>query len=51
MSASPSIHAQFESLFLEVIEDARMLYDREDFFRDALSKFKARLERLGARRE
>jgi hypothetical protein len=37
-------------LFLDMIDDARMLYDREDFLRGALARFKARLDRLGARR-
>ncbi len=37
-------------LFLDMIEDARLLYDRENFLRDALAAFQARLRRLGARR-
>jgi len=37
-------------LFLDMIEDARILSDREGFLREALTLFKARLDRLGARR-
>ena len=37
-------------LFLDMIDDARLLYDRENFLRDALAAFQARLRRLGARR-
>jgi hypothetical protein len=37
-------------LFLDMTEDARLLYDRDNFLREALADFKARLERLGARR-
>jgi len=48
---TPSEALQGSLLFLDMIEDARLLYDRGDFLREALSKFKARLERLGARRE
>jgi predicted nucleotidyltransferase len=41
---------QGSPLFLDMIEDARLLYDRADFLRGALTRFKARLDRLGARR-
>lgn len=37
-------------LFLDMTEDARMLFDRDGFLADALERFKARLDRLGARR-
>ncbi len=37
-------------LFLDMTEDARILYDRNDFFQSALTRFKAKLDRLGARR-
>jgi len=37
-------------LFLDMIDDARFLYDRDGFMQHALAKFKARLEQLGARR-
>ena len=37
-------------LYLDLVEDARLLYDREHFLRDFLGRVKERLERLGARR-
>lgn len=37
-------------LFLDMIDDARLLYDRDGFLQGALNRFKARLDRLGARR-
>jgi predicted nucleotidyltransferase len=37
-------------LFLDMTEDARILYDRDGFLQRALADLKARLERLGARR-
>jgi uncharacterized protein len=37
-------------LFLDMIEDARLLFDRDGFFRAALDAFQARLAKLGARR-
>ncbi len=37
-------------LFLDMIEDARLLYDREGFFARFLERFRKRLEKLGARR-
>jgi predicted nucleotidyltransferase len=37
-------------LFLDMIEDARVLYDRGGFLQETLARFKARLDRLGARR-
>ncbi len=37
-------------LFLDMIEVARILHDRDGFLRQALDELKARLERLGARR-
>ena len=37
-------------LFLDMIDDLRMLYDRDGFFRTYLDGFAARLRRLGARR-
>ena len=33
-----------------MIDDARILFDREDFLQDALTAQKQRLDRLGARR-
>ena len=37
-------------LFLDMIDDGKILCDRDGFMRHALSMFKARLDRLGARR-
>ncbi len=37
-------------LFLDMIEDARILYDRDNFFLRKLDELRRRLEQLGARR-
>jgi len=37
-------------LFLDMVEDARLLYDRDGFLAGYLSRLKARLKDLGARR-
>lgn len=37
-------------LFLDMVEDARILYDRDGFFAGVLARLKTRLARLGARR-
>ena len=37
-------------LLLDMIEDAKLLHDRQGFLKSALERFKARLDRLGARR-
>lgn len=37
-------------LFLDMIEDTQILYDRENFLGQTLTEFKARLAQLGARR-
>jgi predicted nucleotidyltransferase len=47
---TPDEARQGSLLFLDLTEDARFLYDRDDFFRQVLADFKARLDRLGARR-
>ena len=47
---TPAEVRQGSPLFLDMIEDARMLHDRDDFLRRTLAEFKARLDRLGARR-
>ena len=47
---TPAEIAQGSPLLLDMVEDARILYDREDFLRQALADFEARLQRLGARR-
>lgn len=41
---------QGSPLLLDLVEDARILYDREDFLSSALARLRARLEQLGARR-
>lgn len=38
-------------LFLDMVEDARILYDREGFFRNRLERLRARLRELGAVRK
>lgn len=47
---TPEEVRQGSLLFLDMIDDARFLHDSGDFFRGALAEFKARLDRLGARR-
>ncbi len=37
-------------LFLDMVEDARLLYDRDGFFGGRLGKLRERLAKLGARR-
>lgn len=37
-------------LFLDMLEDARILHDRDGFLHDAFQEFSDRLSRLGARR-
>ncbi|MBI4529211.1 MAG: nucleotidyltransferase domain-containing protein [Deltaproteobacteria bacterium] len=37
-------------IFLDMLEDARLLYDRDDFFRHFLDRLRSRLRKLGARR-
>jgi hypothetical protein len=37
-------------LYLDLVEDARLLYDRDGFFRSVLARLKASLERLGSER-
>lgn len=47
---TPAELSQGSPLLLDMVEDARLLQDREDFLRNALAALQARLERLGARR-
>ncbi len=47
---TPAEIEQGSPLLLDMIEDARVLYDRDGFLRQALANFEARLQRLGARR-
>jgi predicted nucleotidyltransferase len=47
---TPAEARQGSPLFLDMIEDARVLYDRDNFLQKTLAQFKARLDHLGARR-
>jgi len=47
---TPEEIANGSPLFLDMVEDVRMLFDRDDFFRSALKDLKERLQKLGARR-
>ncbi len=47
---TPEEAAAGSLLFLDMIDDLRLLYDREGFFRSHLDGFAARLRCLGARR-
>jgi hypothetical protein len=47
---TPSEVGQGSPLFLDMLEDARILVDREDFLAKAFEGLRARLEQLGARR-
>jgi len=47
---TPEEIANGSPLFLDMVEDVRMLFDRDDFFKKTLKKLKERLQRLGARR-
>lgn len=47
---TPEEAALGSPLFLDMIDDARLLFDRDDFFRGLLTEMKARLDRQGARR-
>lgn len=47
---TPREVGQGSPLFLDMVEDARILYDRDAFLASALRALRARLNRLGARR-
>jgi predicted nucleotidyltransferase len=47
---TPAELSQGSPLLLDMVEDARLLHDREDFLRSALAALRGSLERLGARR-
>lgn len=47
---TPAELSQGSPLLLDMVQDARLLQDREDCLRNALAALQARLERLGARR-
>lgn len=43
--------SKIRPIYLDMVEDAIILYDREGFFGDVLERLKRRLKELGARRE
>ena len=47
---SPEEADRRSPLFLDMVEDARILFDREDFFSEILERLKKRLKQLGAKR-
>lgn len=47
---TPDEVAAGSPLFLDMIDDARIVYDRGDFLKQAFSDFSGRLARLGAKR-
>ena len=47
---TPEEIANGSPLFLDMVEDVRMLFDRDDFFKSVLKDLKERLQKLGARR-
>jgi hypothetical protein len=47
---TPAELSQGSPLLLDMVEDARLLHDRDDFLRSVLAALRERLERLGARR-
>ena len=47
---TPEEIANGSPLLLDMVEDARILFDSEDFFAGTLKNLKARLQQLGARR-
>jgi hypothetical protein len=47
---TPAEVAQGSPLFLDMVDDARLLTDRDGFMQQALERLRARLEALGARR-
>jgi len=42
--------ARFVPLYLDLVEDAQLLYDRDGFFQSVLARLRASLRRLGAER-
>jgi len=47
---TPEEIANGSPLFLDMVEDVSMLFDRDDFLKSVLKNLKERLQRLGARR-
>lgn len=50
MFKTPTEAAAGSPLFLDMTEDAPLLFDRDAFLAHLLAAFRARLDRLGARR-
>ncbi len=47
---SPEEAIKGSPIFLDMVEDARILYDRDNFFEKVLERLKNRLKELGAKR-
>jgi len=47
---TPSEVRSGSPLFLDMVEDSRILYDRQNFFQEELDRIRARLKHLGAKR-
>jgi len=47
---TPKEAVHISRIYFDMIEEAKILYDRKDFFKGVLRKVKARLEELGAKR-
>ena len=47
---TPEEIANGSPLLLDMVEDSRVLFDRDDFFQRAMKELNERLQRLGARR-
>lgn len=47
---APKETKDFRPLYLDLVEDALLLYDRDGFFAEVLIQLRQRLQRLGARR-
>ncbi len=47
---TPEEVARGSALFLDIVEDGRILFDREGFFAHFRERFRQRLSQLGARR-
>jgi hypothetical protein len=47
---TPEEIANGSLLLLDMVEDARVLFDSDDFFKNALKNLKERLQKMGARR-
>jgi hypothetical protein len=41
---------RFRPLYIDIVFDAKILYDKDDIMKDTIEKVKKRLEELGAKR-